>query len=348
MITTVAFRVVQALIRSSVNVQLFLVGRLKLGQANGNADAYLLAAVREDSRPDTLGNIVDVFPGLIRCVIFKENREFLATGSVEDEVGVDAPELITNQGGRVSQHVVTRQMAIGVVDVLEVVDIEQHQCQRLVGDLTVVEGRAEVIFKGKVVLYVGEVIVVRGIGQLCQGGRAAHQRIHVNVHDGEQEETENELPHHDGRGEAKALADHAPEDCGEEQRGDSVFNVVEPHVVPSTANELHHVEVGDEDHREDPGESQSQRLVDDHEQQDSESQLPELNFQHQKVTDKDNREDLKIGEGPAIGGVVDGELHANVEHDHIDETDVGADLVLIGVFATGFKPPNNPVGEVPV
>ncbi len=118
--------------------------------------------------------------------------------------------------------------------------------------------------------------------------------------------------------------------------------------MPSTANELHHVEVGDEDHRKDPGESQPQRLVDGHEQQDSEGQLPELNFQHQKVTDKDDREDLEIGEGPAIGGVIDGELHANVEDNHINETDVGADLVLIGVFAAGFEPPNNAVGEVPV
>ncbi len=200
MIPTVTFRVVQALIGPPVNVQLFFVGRLELRQTNGDADANLLAAVGEDGRPDTLGDVVDVFAGLIGRVILKENREFLATGSVEDQIRVNAPNLITDQGGRVAQHVVTRQVAVSVVDVLEVVDVEQHQRQRLVRDLTVIEGRAEVIFKGKVVLHVGKVIVVRGIGQLRQGGRAAHQRIHVDVHDGEQEETENELPHHDGGG----------------------------------------------------------------------------------------------------------------------------------------------------
>jgi len=94
------------------------------------------------------------------------------------------------QGHQFGEHIVTYTMAILIVDLLEVVDIQQHQSIGQAGTLGIRSGHIQLFIHGTAILYAGQ--RVDG-GQLLQAPALAMVVVGKHIGAG--------TDHHRGRGE---------------------------------------------------------------------------------------------------------------------------------------------------
>ena len=130
--------------------ELHLVGR----QANAQADPQLgdlRVAVAAEHFPQTLHHIAGLFQRNVR----EDHAELVATVAARQVI---FPHVALQFLAQLSQHSVTNDMAIGVVDLLEVVDIDQRNGGLGLLLLALVELQLQQVFPGAVIEQAGEAV----------------------------------------------------------------------------------------------------------------------------------------------------------------------------------------------